>query len=1780
MPGWMTKNFRVFMKIPLLRGAKGVLFWATTSFKALLPHFTYLHAALSFFSNGAVNTRFKGGIVLQGFRLVVLFMSLLLILPIYLRAQNSAAAFYNLPICGANGAQSSPLFIADQAHGVFILWEDARSSRLAIYCQRLDSLGHPQWQNNGLAIATTSGRQTHFSASSDGVGGVIAVWQEVTNDDGDIFAQRFNTNGQRLWGENGKEVYRGSREQGIPRVISDGAEGAYVIWHDERSGSQDLVGQHLNASGEKLWAAAGVELVNPRRTQTLGDIVAIANRGFVLAWQDDNVTPARVHAQHFDQAGNSIWSAPVWVAQSLGEQEEPRLLLETSNAGDFALHVAWLDRRLLVFNVYAQKLNSSGALLWGNSGVAAGAGLGEQKELQLLRDGAGGLFVAWEDARNDKGDLFAQRLSFEGKTLWQAQGASVAQAEQGQLRAQITSDGQGGFIAAWEDERGSGTNIYAQKINALGQPSWNAQGLLLTDHGKKNSQADALARSPDRAWIAWTDERNNSSDIFAQPLAAEGKFENVPPRILSQPALQAYPSVAYAYAIDAVDYDAAQAPTLELLAGPAWLRINQATRRLEGAPSENDLGETQIKFHAVDAEGGRAEQSFQLRVQRDTAAPQILSQPDTLALEDERYVYQINASDPDPQETLRYNLESDARWLALSTQGELAGTPLNEHVGAFAIKITVSNSKGKSAQQQFTLRAQNLNDAPRITSAPPPRATENLAYAFQFTATDVDKGDSLVFAALLKPAWLQLTMKGAATGTPTRANLADTMLTLYVADRAGARDQKIYTIPLDLQNTRPSITSAPKTTTKEDSLYLYQLVITDPDPNEKLTLTLPQAPAWLQLDTTRKQISGTPRNEHVGQHNVRLEARDRKGESAQQQFTLRVENTNDPPIFTSRPDTIAFVDSTYIYKPLAQDVDTGDRVTLSLLAAPAWLTWEAASRSLRGVPAFNDVGNARISFRVEDLSNAAAIQDFAVRVLDLGAPDRTAPASPQSLTITPPRWSAAAQFILRWQNPFDASKIAGAYYKIGAPPDSSRDGALVKSSPAEPVHEIQMQATAEGRVPVYVWLVDGRGNVDHKTASRSQYHYDHTPPQAPSALRVLTTNGSNWSRGDTISFVWRPASDALSGMASYTFNIDDKTAAQIASADTSFMLLAALKEGAHTCQVAATDSAGNRRSSQRVIFRVDNTSPRVTHTPRDTTRLGQIMTLRARATDAGSGVASACVRYRAAGQSRFNELVMKLESGEFVAVLESAQIHSAGFEYIISASDSAGNAALSTQIFHAIVVGSEGISAPSATRGAYYQLVSIPYVIAQDSMLAWLHDDLGAYEPTSWRLYSYNATHGNVEFGREEFLLPAPGRAFWLITSEPKNFDLGPAHSISTAQDFVLELLPGWNLIATPFAFPTDWTAAQKPSFVESQLWAFDGKQYLGNNSIMQPWQGYFVRNLSSSPETILIPPRCGDCDAALGFANAPTPPEPPSRGELLGSLRANSLPTFREGQGGVIPDKRTSKMDDKITHDPLQWQIQLRVSNGEFADHENWLGVSASANDEWDELEWSEPPPALGDFVALRFNHKQWQRFGGYFTTDFRPPSLHAQKWSFEILSATEGQRAQLWLERRGDIQAEKIFILEEEETGGARAITFDTQTNASLPIALRSGKTPRRFVLWAGSKAQFEERGVVALTTPKQFALSPSYPNPARWQGHREAISTFRFSVPQASTVELRVYDVLGRQVRGLLIKQFHEPGHYEILWDGKDDHGSAVSTGVYLYRMTAANFHATQKIIVLKE
>ncbi len=95
---------------------------------------------------------------------------------------------------------------------------------------------------------------------------------------------------------------------------------------------------------------------------------------------------------------------------------------------------------------------------------------------------------------------------------------------------------------------------------------------------------------------------------------------------------------------------------------------------------------------------------------------------------------------------------------------------------------------------------------------------------------------------------------------------------------------------------------------------------------------------------------------------------------------------------------------------------------------------------------------------------------------------------------------------------------------------------------------------------------------------------------------------------------------------------------------------------------------------------------------------------------------------------------------------------------------------------------------------------------------------------------------------------------------------------------------------------------------------------------------------------------------------------------------------------------------------------------------------------------------------------------------------------------------------------------------------------------------------------------------TIPVDFVLEQNYPNPFNPE------TLIKYSLPKSSMVRLEIYDIVGRRVSTLVNSQ-QQSGQYSIKWKGRDDNGSAVSSGIYFYKITAGSFTGTMKMMLVK-
>jgi len=93
-----------------------------------------------------------------------------------------------------------------------------------------------------------------------------------------------------------------------------------------------------------------------------------------------------------------------------------------------------------------------------------------------------------------------------------------------------------------------------------------------------------------------------------------------------------------------------------------------------------------------------------------------------------------------------------------------------------------------------------------------------------------------------------------------------------------------------------------------------------------------------------------------------------------------------------------------------------------------------------------------------------------------------------------------------------------------------------------------------------------------------------------------------------------------------------------------------------------------------------------------------------------------------------------------------------------------------------------------------------------------------------------------------------------------------------------------------------------------------------------------------------------------------------------------------------------------------------------------------------------------------------------------------------------------------------------------------------------------------------------------PANFSLAPNYPNPFN------PSTTIAYQLPTRAPVALEIYSLLGQRVRHL-VEQVQVAGQHAVTWDGKDDAGRAVASGVYLYRLSTGRHDLTRTMVLAK-
>ncbi len=373
---------------------------------------------------------------------------------------------------------------------------------------------YAQWILNGTEICTEDWYQSEPAITADGYGGAIIVWSDSRNwtvTEYDLYAQRIDSYGNILWTTGGIVVSDADMDQWKPRICPDRSGGAFIVFENEQYGSATDIGLvHIDSGGNVLWTYC---VACNYGDQWDPQIISDGEGGCIVAFDDYQATYGDIYAQRFDYNGTLLWGLyPLLVSGATQHQYKVQLCPDGQHGAIFT----WTDLRSAV-HIYAQRVDADGDYRWTVNGTPVCEDNNLLYAPQIVADGHGGAIITWYDSRHvSYWAAYAQRVSSIGAKLWTTNGVRLSGTAGDAYESQLVSDSEGGAIVTWEDRRGTSHDIYVQRILYNGITGWGPSGTIICNAAQNQDKPHIAVDGDGGAIITWKDYRSTTADIYAQ----------------------------------------------------------------------------------------------------------------------------------------------------------------------------------------------------------------------------------------------------------------------------------------------------------------------------------------------------------------------------------------------------------------------------------------------------------------------------------------------------------------------------------------------------------------------------------------------------------------------------------------------------------------------------------------------------------------------------------------------------------------------------------------------------------------------------------------------------------------------------------------------------------------------------------------------------------------------------------------------------------------------------------------------------------------------------------------------------------------------------------------------------------------------------------------------------------------------------------------------------------------------------------------------------------------
>ena len=537
----------------------------------------------------------------------------------------------------------------------------------------------------------------------------------------------------------------------------------------------------------------------------------------------------------------------------------------------------------------------------------------------------------------------------------------------------------------------------------------------------------------------------------------------------------------------------------------------------------------------------------------------------------------------------------------------------------------------------------------------------------------------------------------------------------------------------------------------------------------------------------------------------------------------------------------------------------------------------------------------------------------------------------------------------------------------------------------------------------------------------------------------------------------------------------------------------------------------------------DTIPPVITHTVTPIpTNENQNVTITVPVTDENK-ITDVTLHYRIGGNTAtFNQAASSNGDGTYSATINSANIGINGLAYYHTATDEYNNLRIGDTLSVKVQYGKNVLNS-SASGSAYpngipksrWRLISIPTHLDLSTINETLGDEL--VQEAGEQTWRLFEDQGNANWIEAQDI--KIGKGYWLQQriKDDLSFSVGSGKSVDL-RNHTIRIPAGWSLIGNPYPFDISINTDKTKLYGPLTYGKSGLEGWDGEVTTLSPWEGYAVYNRTNDSL----------------------------------SVELNALPLAT-----------SIKTEDELNG----WQIVLKVDNGEYGDLFNVIGQRSSASEQLDL--WDKPePPKLEKYIALEMNRPSWG-IDVPFTTDIRPIDQDNDSWTMTINTKDVNGPISLDAELIGNLNP------------GITVSLFDPIERRSYPLFGDSKIQFKRirdeydypFTVLVGTSEYIKGKTADLIAQlPESFSLGQNYPNPFN------PITRIPFTVPVPSHIQLTIYNLMGREVASLA-NRWYDMGQFHITWDGRDNQGNPLSSGMYFYSLESTDFRKAKKLILLK-